>query len=346
MSVHDITSNGMINWKDSPAWAGKIQRRPPNMKVRVFCWQCRDLPAADENGSSDPFIKICDSEKEHETDVIWDNLNPLFYQGLEVVYEANSEKELPPIVVEVFDKDETLVGKDDEEFISRAVIDLHKVNHATDDTILQPEWHNLYFKTGGAASGQALLSFSVVADDYVYKKTLPNLHLENNVKMKEFGVSMNILGLRGLQSPGLLPVKKAFLSFNLKSMVPPALGANLSNIKTEPKMPGCDPTLNTLIEFNAPLPVEELFCPRLSCVVFDNIAFGLSQPQIGTFVIPIGDLMHSLAKERIEESDALEHVVSEIRKLVRGELLAASFRKRIKVKIDEENEAMQKELEE
>jgi len=58
--------------------------------------------------------------------------------------------------------------------------------------------------------------------------------------------------------------------------VPPALGTNLSNIRTEPKMAGSDPTLNTLIEFNAPLPVEELFCPRMSCSVYDNIAMGFS----------------------------------------------------------------------
>ena len=92
-------------------------------------------------------------------------------------------------------------------------------------------------------------------------------------------------------------------------MVPPRLGTDLSNIKTEPKMAGSDPTLNTLIEFSAPLPVKELFCPRMSCSVFDNIAMGLSQPLIGTFVIPIGDLMHALIKERIEETEALENVV-------------------------------------
>lgn len=119
-------------------------------------------------------------------------------------------------------------------------------------------------------------------------------------------------------------------------MVPPALGTNLHNIKTEPKMAGSDPTLNTLLEFNAPLPIDELFCPRLSCVVFDNIAMGLSQPQIGTFVIPVGDLMHALAKERIEETDALEYVVTEVRKIARGEMLAASFRKRISIKMQEE----------
>lgn len=157
---------------------------------------------------------------------------------------------------------------------------------------------------------------------------------------------MNILGLRGLQSPGILPVKKAYICFNLKSMVPPALGTNLNNIKTEPKAPGCDPTLNTLIEFNAPLPIKELFCPRLSTTIYDNIAMGLSQPQIGTFVIPIGDLMHSLALERASETEALENVVNEVRRFVRGELLAASFRQKIKVKQEEENAKMQKELEE
>lgn len=123
------------------------------MKVRAYIWQARDLPAADENGSSDPFIKICDSEKEHCTATIWDNLNPLFYEGLELTYEANTEEELPPIIVEVYDKDENLVGKDDEDFISRAILDLSKVEHAKDDEILEPIWHNLYFKTGGAVSG-------------------------------------------------------------------------------------------------------------------------------------------------------------------------------------------------
>ena len=123
-------------------------------------------------------------------------------------------------------------------------------------------------------------------------------------------------------------------------MVPPALGTNLNNIKTEPKAPGSDPTLNTLIEFNAPLPVDILFCPRLSTTVYDNIAMGFSQPQIGTFVIPIGDLMHDLKDERERETAALEEVVNEVRRLVRGELLAASFRQRIKVKQEEENAKM------
>jgi len=92
-------------------------------------------------------------------------------------------------------------------------------------------------------------------------------------------------------------------------MVPPELGVNLQNIRTEPKMAGTDPTLNTLIEFNAPLPEDELFCPKMSCSVFDSVVMGFSQPLIGTFTIPIGKLMHDLARERISETEALEAVV-------------------------------------
>lgn len=277
--------------------------------------------------------------------MIWDNVNPLFYEGLDAIYEANCVEELPPVIVDVFDMDENLVGSNSTDFICRATLFVQHLNYSDGDTIPTPEWHNLYYKKGGVACGQILLSFAVTADDYNFKKQLKNLQLEKQVEMKEFGVAMNILGLRGLQSPGLLPVRKAFLQFNLKSMVPPALGTNLSNIRTEPKMAGSDPTLNTLIEFNAPLPVDELFCPRMSCSVYDNIAMGFNQPLIGTFVIPIGDLMHALAKERMEETEALEVVVEEVRKFVRGELMAATFRKKIKDKQDEENAKLEAELE-
>lgn len=102
-------------------------------------------------------------------------------------------------------------------------------------------------------------------------------------------------------------------------------------------MAGSDPTLNTLIEFNAPLPEDILFCPRMSCSVFDNIAMGLSQPLIGTFVIPIGDLMHSLAEERIAETEALEKVVDAVEKYLSGEEVIQSMRQKIKVQEELEN---------
>lgn len=116
---------------------------------------------------------------------------------------------------------------------------------------------------------------------------------------------MNVLGMRGLQSPGILPVKKAFVKFNLKGLVPPSIGNDLKNIKTDPRAPGPNPTICTLMSFQCPLPIDPLYCPRLSCQVYDCIFTGWSQPMIGTFVIPVGELMHELKAERDTEIGAL-----------------------------------------
>ena len=91
------------------------------------------------------------------------------------------------------------------------------------------------------------------------------MSLKKEVPFDEYIVSLNILGLRDLQSAGILPVKKAFIVFNLKSLVPPEDGVALDNIKTQPSAAGSNPTINTLIEFNLALPSDELFCPRLAC---------------------------------------------------------------------------------
>lgn len=124
------------------------------------------------------------------------------------------------------------------------------------------------------------------------------VNLEQKVNLQEFEVTMNILGLRGLESPGILPVSKAFVTFNLKGLVPPSIGTTLDNIRTAPKAPGPNPTLNTHISFKVPLPTDPLYCPRLACSVYDCIFKGFSQPLIGTFTIPICDIMLDLRKER------------------------------------------------
>lgn len=123
--------------------------------------------------------------------------------------------------------------------------------------------------------------------------------------MAEYQFTLNILGLRNLQSAGVLPVRKANILFNLKSMVSPEVGNAVDNMKTEPGPPGPNPTLNTLIEFVISLPTDKLYCPTLACTVFDNVMFGGSQPHLGTFTIPIGDIIIDIAQQREAEMNAL-----------------------------------------
>lgn len=85
----------------------------------------------------------------------------------------------------------------------------------------KPRWHPLRFAEGQPVCGEILLSFVVVPDEYKYSVAACDLDLASRVKSAEMDVNMLILGLRNLQSPGILPVKKAFVKFNVKSLVPP-----------------------------------------------------------------------------------------------------------------------------
>ena len=56
MSVHSVSEDGDINFKDFPAWSKKVPKRAMPVKVRAYLYQARDLPAADAEGTSDPFV--------------------------------------------------------------------------------------------------------------------------------------------------------------------------------------------------------------------------------------------------------------------------------------------------
>lgn len=80
------------------------------------------------------------------------------------------------------------MGKDSEDFLSRAVINIAEIKVSDGNGIPTPEWYKLYYKKGGPVSGEILLSFAVVDADYNFNKTLKHLKLEKEVEMKEYGV--------------------------------------------------------------------------------------------------------------------------------------------------------------
>lgn len=45
---------------------------------------------------------------------------------------------------------------------------------------------------------------------------------------------------------------------------------------------------------------------------------GLNQPLIGSFTIPIGELIYNLKKEREEETAAIKYIVDELDKILKG----------------------------
>lgn len=73
-----------------------------------------------------------------------------------------------------------------------------------------------------------------------------------------------------------MPIKKPFINFRVKSLLPPEKAEAVTNVKTDPNASGANPNINTMISMSVMLPRAKLYCPRLSCDAYDYVFKGLS----------------------------------------------------------------------
>ena len=137
--------------------------------------------------------------------------------------------------------------------------------------------------------------------------------MEQYVPTKEYDLDINVLGLRQLESFGLMPIKKPFVKFRVKSLLPPEKAQAVTNVQTDPNACGPNPNINTMLTFNVQLPIEELYCPSLSCDCYDYVFMGFSQPLIGTFSIPVGAIKTKTEKRRVEALQIMDEVLDFLR---------------------------------
>ena len=145
------------------AWKKPPPKRLSAWKIRCFIFQCKDIPSADSDGSSDPYITIWNpDDKEVKTETIEDNNNPIFYQALEIYYDFDKLENAPPIVLNLWDEDSNPLDADD--YLGRCVVYLHHTAVSKDDAIPEPQWHDikLGFSDSDPPCGQMLVSFTVV----------------------------------------------------------------------------------------------------------------------------------------------------------------------------------------
>jgi len=122
LAINDVTGGQHIDWREHDAWRDKPLMRAKLIKVRAYIYQCKDLAAADSDGTSDPYVQVWDlSKNDLKTKVIDDNTNPLFYEVLEMNYEVRDINDIstyPPFIFDVYDKNQI---KSDI-YLSRAII--------------------------------------------------------------------------------------------------------------------------------------------------------------------------------------------------------------------------------
>jgi hypothetical protein len=126
------------------------------------------------------------------------------------------------------------------------------------------------------ACGQVLCSFVIAADDYDFETPAKYLKLSEYIPMKDYTLDINILGLRELESFGLMPIKKPFIKLRIKSLLPPEKAQAVTNVNTDPNANGPNPNINTTLTFSLQLPTEDLYCPSLGCDIYDYVFMGMS----------------------------------------------------------------------
>ena len=62
LAINDVQKNGMVDFEKMPGWKKKPPRRLGSKKIRCFIYQCRNIPSADADGSSDSYISVWNPE--------------------------------------------------------------------------------------------------------------------------------------------------------------------------------------------------------------------------------------------------------------------------------------------
>ena len=123
-SINAKNLNGPVDFKLHDAWKKPPPRRLGSKKIRCFIFQCRDIPSADADGSSDSYLKVWSPDGgENQTRTIEDSLNPIYFDTVEIIYEMADLESAPPIIFNLYDHDNDLLDSSDD-YLGRCVINL------------------------------------------------------------------------------------------------------------------------------------------------------------------------------------------------------------------------------
>ena len=272
----------------------------------VVCvvYMCRYLISSDSNGNNDPYVRITCVDETKETSIKHETINGIWNESLIFnCVELNIDKKStwPILLAEVLDYDK--IGKDD--LIGSSYIWLSDSNYNINDTkTVKPKWYQLYLPKSNSPQGEILLSF------YIFDQQHKDNYRDINPvpETVPYSFEINILGLRDIKPLAMLPIKKAFIKFDMNSLnVSANKEDSLQPRITQPKDKGSNPTINSAIKFDLKLPKDETFMPQLQCEVYDYIYSGLVNPTLGLFLLNIKNIIMETNRQ-IEEDEKVTRV--------------------------------------
>ena len=271
----------------------------------VVCnvYMCRYLISSDGKGTNDPYVRISCLDNQQQTSTKHETINgiwneKLVFDGIELDLKRKST--WPILLAEVMDynriKSHSLLGSS-YVWLSDSPYRLNSFE------LIKPKWHQLYLPKSNAPLGEILLSF------YIFDESHRNM-IQNLNPIPEtipYTFEINILGLRDIKPLAMLPIKKAYIKFDMNSLnVTGEKEDNLAPKITQPKDKGSNPTINSALKFDLNLPKLDIFMPQLQCEVYDYIFSGIMNPILGLFLLNIKKLIEETNKQIEEDQKVIK----------------------------------------
>eukprot|EP00033_Pygsuia_biforma_P002484 GCRY01002754.1.p1 GENE.GCRY01002754.1~~GCRY01002754.1.p1 ORF type:complete len:1277 (-),score=458.89 GCRY01002754.1:265-4095(-) len=258
----------------------KTLREPltrPRMKefqLRAHIYQGRYLLPADNNGLSDPFIKLRLGPKKAKTKVRNATLFPQWYETLVLNVELPANLNLAPkIIMQVFDKD-TIGGND---FLGRAEVAVTNLRKKWPG---DPKWVPVYMDDPENVDGEILCSFQLIPIEEV--DNVPTRSIVPEFKDCHFEASL--VGLRGLLPYKMLAIQKPFIELDCGDRKDKSQVA-----KTKPcdKPTGANPNHLETLSIPVKVPMNPLYAPYINVRVYDSRLLGANTPLVASTSIPL-----------------------------------------------------------
>ena len=256
--------------------------------VVVVVYMSRYLESGDTTGTNDPMIRIQCGESVRETSIQYNRINGVWNEKLifdctEMSLKKNST--WPIFLVKAYDHDtlsyDDLLGYS---YVWMCDADV-KIN---DTSLAEPKWHQLFLPKSNSPQGELLMSFYIFDNDHQSMIS----QIQTTPETVPYSFEINILGLRDLKPFSMLPIKKAYIDFEMNSLnISGDENENFPSKQTQPKDKGCNPTINDALKFDINLPKDLKFMPQLQCRIFDYIFSGVVKPNLGCFILNIERLV-------------------------------------------------------
>ena len=289
--------------------------------IAAIVYMSKGLVAAESNGTSDPFVRLTFGDKKLQTSVKNNTMNGIWNELLlfsDVIMDINDKATWPIFLLSVFDYNKiksnvplgyNYVWLSNAAYLINEDLDnlqKKKPNEEEKDCDLQPKWHNLFLPKSNKQQGQILLSFYIFQNKKYKPTDLSKQSLLRKLKFTPkvslYNCEVNILGLRQLKPLGMIAVKKPFIKFDLNSLNVTGKPEDAhANIQTVPVSGGSNPTINTVIKFDAKLPINQIFMPELQCEVYDHMLSGLHNSLLGVFSLDLKRLIKKTHRQIDED---------------------------------------------